>query len=176
MPTPSSLDLLLAQKKRFRAFLASRLGNDAEVDDLLQNSLVKALRSADSIRDEEKLTAWFYQILRRTLIDHVRSRKAAKSRDETWATESAVGGDAVAEKNICHCFEALLPELKPREAELIRRVELENVSVADAARELGLTANNASVTLHRGRKALHTKLAAFCGECSSGACLDCDCA
>jgi hypothetical protein len=42
-----------------------------------------------------------------------------------------------------------------------------------AAADLGITPNNASVTLHRARGELRTKLVEFCGDC---ACLDnCEC-
>lgn len=175
MSTSSAVEVLLAQQARFRAFLLTRLGNDAEVDDLLQNGLVKALESADSVRDGDKLTAWFYQVLRNSIVDHVRSRNAAHNREDAWTQQASVETDCEASKSICHCFEALLPELKPREAELIRRVELGNESLADAANALGMTPNNASVTLHRARKALRERLEAFCGSCATGACLDCDC-
>ena len=45
-----------------------------------------------------------------------------------------------------------------------------------AAKALGLTANNASVTLHCARRDLRMKLRAFCGACADGACLVCHCA
>ena len=66
--------------------------------------------------------------------------------------------------------------LKPQHAELLRRVDLNGESVQDAARALKLTPNNASVTLHRARKELRSRLEAFCGACAEGACLDCNCA
>lgn len=171
----TAAEALAAQRSRFRAFVVSRLGNEAEADDLLQNSLIKALRSADTVRDDEKLTAWFHQILRRAIVDHIRSRAAARTRDDAWAAQERLESDHEAERSICGCFEALLPNLKPREAELLCRVELQNESVADAAQALGITPNNAGVILHRARRALRDKLVAFCGSCAGAACLDCDC-
>lgn len=170
-----SLDSLLAQRSRFRAFLVSRLGNEADADDVLQNGLLKAMRSAGEVDDAEKLTAWFYRLLRNAMIDHVRSRSANVRRDEAWMTE--VGSrDEEAEKSACACFEGLLADLKPREAELLRRVELNDEVVAEVARSLGLSASAASVALHRARATLRGKLEDFCGDCAKGACLDCDCA
>jgi RNA polymerase sigma-70 factor (ECF subfamily) len=67
----------------------------------------------------------------------------------------------------------MLPTLKPTHAELLRRVELQGEPVAAAATALGMTANNASVTLHRARAELRTRLMDFCGDCK---CLDnCEC-
>jgi RNA polymerase sigma-70 factor, ECF subfamily len=163
---------LLAQRSAFKAFLASRVGNDADAEDLLQNGLVKALQRAGEIKDHEKAVAWFYQLLRNVVVDHVRSRSAATRRDEAWSIDTAaLAPDAEAERHICGCFEKMLPGMKPLHAELLRRVELQGESVASAAAALRISPNNASVSLHRARAELRTKLLDFCGDC---ACLD-DC-
>lgn len=165
---------LLAHRHVFKSFLASRVGNDADAEDLLQNGLVKALQRANEVKDGEKAVAWFYQVLRHVLIDHARSRHAAVRRDDAWMKDTlTLADDAEAERQICACFEKMIPALKPAHAELLRRVELQGESVAGAAGALGITANNASVTLHRARAELRAKLVDFCGDC---ACLDhCEC-
>lgn len=169
---------LLAHRNAFKAFLVSRVGNEADADDLLQNGLIKALQRADELKDGEKSVAWFYQILRNVIIDHGRSRGAARRRDDAWATDATTlaTDDREAEKRICGCFEGLIPALNPNHATLLRLVELEGKSVSAAAIALGLSANHASVTLHRARAELRARLVDFCGACASGACLDCDCA
>ncbi|MDP3073737.1 MAG: sigma-70 family RNA polymerase sigma factor [Opitutaceae bacterium] len=165
---------LLAHRHAFKAFVASRIGNAADAEDLLQNGLVKALHRADEVKDGEKAVAWFYQLLRNVIIDHVRSRNAATKRDDAWASNAvALADDAEAEREICACFEKMLPALKPTHAELLRRVELQGEPVAKAATALGMTPNHASVTLHRARGELRAKLMDFCGDCR---CLDhCEC-
>lgn len=179
MSQPSSPEVasaLLAHRSAFKAFLVSRVGNSADAEDLLQNGLIKAIQRADELKDGEKSVAWFYQILRNVIIDHARSRGAARKRDDAWATDTVtLADDADAERVLCGCFEHLLPSLKPTHAELLRRVDLEGRPVAATAIALGMTANNASVTLHRARAELRKKLQEFCGSCAEGACLDCDC-
>ncbi len=110
MENARPLDSLLAQRSRFRAFLISRLGNEADADDVLQNSLLKAMRSAGTVNDEQKLTAWFYRLLQNALVDHVRSRSASARRDNAWAAE-VLQPDQAAIKTVCSCFEGLLVEL-----------------------------------------------------------------
>lgn len=177
-PAPTDVaSALLAHRSAFKAFLVSRVGNEADAEDLLQNGLIKALQHADELKDSEKSIAWFYRILRNVVIDHGRSRESARRREDAWATDVATlaTADREAEKQICGCFESLLPALKPVHAELLRRVELRGESVSVAAGALGITPNNASVTLHRARAELRGKLIDFCGSCADGACLDCDC-
>lgn len=165
---------LLAHRQVFKSFLASRIGNETDAEDLLQNGLVKALERSAKIKDGEKAVAWFYQVLRNVLIDHVRSRSAATRRDDAWASSTiTLADDGEIERQICACFEKMLPAMKPAQAELLRRVELRGEPVAQVAVAMGITPNNASVTLHRARSELRAKLVDFCGDC---ACLEnCEC-
>jgi len=165
---------LLARREAFKSFLVSRVGNAADAEDLLQNGLVKALSRAGELKDEEKAVAWFYQLLRHAIVDHLRSRQASAHRDNQWAADAAtLAGDSEAEREICACFDRLLPTLKPAHAELLRRVELRGEPVGEAASALGMTPNHASVALHRARSELRAKLISFCGDCR---CLDsCEC-
>lgn len=177
-PTPSEVAAaLLAQREAFRAFVVARVGSAADADDILQNGLLKALGRSDELRDDAKLTAWFYRILRNVIVDHARSRGAARRRDDVWAADTAAlaAADRDAHRQLCGCFASLLPALKPDHAALVQWVELEGKSVTAAALALGLTPNNASVKLHRARAELRARLIDFCGECSRGACLDCEC-
>lgn len=168
-----------SQRSAFKAFLTARVGSEAEAEDILQNGLLKALRQAGDLQDESKLVAWFYQLLRNALVDHFRRRGAARRRDDLLGETTAALGENVAaawQPHLCDCLGGVIATLKPPHAELLRRVDLEGESVQIVARDLKLTPNHASVTLHRARKELRTRLENFCGDCAAGACLDCDCA
>ena len=79
------------------------------------------------------------------------------------------------QKVVCQCIHDLVPTLKPEYAALLRRVDLEERSIADIADEDGMTANNVRVRLHRARKALRKQLERSCGTCATHGCLDCTC-
>jgi len=173
---------LNAQRDAFTAFLTARVGSPAEAEDILQNGLLKAVQRAGEIQDETKLTAWFYQLLRHAIIDHYRSRGSRRRRDDALGTLVASLGEDVGpapkvwEAQLCGCLGRVVDTLKPKHAELLRRVDLNGEPVQAAAKALKITPNSASVTLHRARKELRTRLEAFCGACADGACLDCNCA
>ena len=179
---PAELALALNRERAvFKAFLVAQVGNEAEAEDLLQHGLLKAFQHSDALQDDTKLTAWFYRLLRNALIDHHRSRTARRRREDLLSTTlAALGEDIDAAPpawaaQLCSCLGGVVDTLKPPHAALLRRVDLEGESVQAAAKALGLTPNNASVTLHRARRDLREKLQAFCGECADEACLDCDC-
>ena len=172
---------LNAQRTAFKAFLIARVGNAAEAEDILQNGLLKAVQRAGELQDDANLMAWFYQLLRNSVIDHYRASGSARRRDDALGTLITSLGEDVApppgwEAQVCTCLGGVVDTLKPSHAELLRRVDLNGESVQVAAKALGLTPNNASVTLHRARKELRARLEVFCGDCADGACLDCDCA
>lgn len=176
MPETVDLTQLLARRAEFKRFLTSRLGgNETDAEDILQNSLAKALHAAGDVAEREKLVPWFYQVLRHAVIDHVRSHQALRKREDQWTLEAAARADDEGYQQVCRCFETLLPTLKPLQAELLRRIEMNNENVAQTASALGLTSGNASVILHRARKELRNRLEAFCGPCADKTCFDCDC-
>ena len=174
-PAPG-IETLVANHRRFLEFLERRVGSRADAEDILQSAFVRGLEHAGDLRDAESTVAWFYRVLRNALTDHYRSRAA---------TERALGGlaresdDAVRDEPLwneaCRCVTDLLPTLKPEYASLLRRVDIDGLPVAGAAREANITANNASVRLHRAREALLREVRRSCRTCADHGCLDCTC-
>jgi RNA polymerase sigma factor (sigma-70 family) len=164
--------------RRFLAFLERRVESRAVAEEILQTAFVRGLEKTGEIRDAERAVAWFYRLLRNAIVDHYRARDSERRGLAALVQEI---GDAVEpppdiESEICRCFAALLPALRPEYAEILRRVDLEGARPADFARANGLTANNAMVRLHRARQALRADLQRSCRTCADHGCLDCSCA
>ena len=175
--SPAVVAALVENHRRFLAFLESRVGNRQDAEEILQAALVRGLERGGEIRDEERVVAWFYRLLRNALVDFWRARGAEQKAEEALARELA--GETVPapelEQQLCACFEPLLATLRPEYAEILRRVDLEGNRPSDFALAAGLTANNAMVRLHRARKALRDRLVASCRTCADHGCLDCSC-
>lgn len=171
--------VLNAERAAFKAFLAARVGSEAE--DILQSGMIKAMAHAGTLTDPHRIKPWFYRVLRNAVVDHYRHHSAVRKRDDALEDllsrlgEDVAGAPAEWERRICSCLGGVIDTLPPRQAELLRRVDLDGEPVHDAAQALGITPNNASVTLHRARRELRRKLEIFCGACAEDACLDCHC-
>lgn len=168
---------LVENHRRFLAFVERRVRDRATAEEILQAAFVRGLERAADVRDEERAVAWFYRLLRNAVVDHYRARGTEASALEEFAREL---GDGLAPppeiaRELCGCFEALLPALRPDYSEILRRVDLAGERPAEVARALGLTANNAMVRLHRARQALRTALERSCRACAEHGCLDCSC-
>jgi RNA polymerase sigma factor (sigma-70 family) len=166
---------LMKELDRFTAFARSRVGDAHLAADVVQESLLKALKSADQLRDEESLTAWFYRILRRTIIDLHRRREAARRVEERWEAEGDTARDAETERVACACVASLIDTLKPEYAELIRELDLEGKTAKEVAAVRGLTPNNLRVRHHRARQQLRERIEATCRVCAKHGCLNCTC-
>ena len=169
--------LLVQSQAQFLAFLARHLGNCAEAEDLLQTAYLKALTTSATVRDDEKVIAWFYRVLRNVLVDTHR-HQAATERLEARLPREAPGAtvpDEALFHTVCQCVLDLAHTLKPAYRDILQRVEVEGASLKTVAEEYDITPNNASVRLHRARQALRTALIHMCGTCAEHGCLDCTC-
>ena len=172
---PSIENQLLENVREFTTFARRRLGDPELAADAVQESLLKALRSSDELRDEEKAKAWFYRILRRTIIDLYRRRDARDRAMVDFEQEFGGAPDSEQERVICGCMERLLPGMVPQYAELIRRVDLNEENPDALALELGISKKNFNTKLHRARHQLKRRLEENCGVCATHGCLDCYC-
>jgi RNA polymerase sigma factor (sigma-70 family) len=166
---------LVGNLNEFLAFARGRLGEPELAADAVQESLVKALKSAGQIRDEESVKAWFYRILRRTIIDLYRRQDAHQRAVENLQQELNAPLSDEEERTVCACVEKLMPGLKPEYSTLLRRLDLNGEEAAPVATSLGITKNNLTVRLHRARQQLRQRLEDTCRVCARHGCLDCTC-
>lgn len=69
LPSLDVIDAIMSERARFQRFLRARTGSEAEAEDLLQQSLLKALQHGAQLRRWEKAVPWFYRILRNAIAD-----------------------------------------------------------------------------------------------------------
>lgn len=166
---------ILQNLQTFIAFARNRLGDPELAEDVVQESILKALSAAKMPSEDEETVAWFYRILRRSIIDLYRRqevRQRALSRFEKELSEEPTAAD---QRVLCECFKRLLPSVPEQYRALLEQIDLEGKDAGETARELGLTKNNLTVRLFRARKLLREKLAQTCRACSKHGCLDCTC-
>ncbi len=166
---------LLAHRDKLLGFIRSKVSDPQAAEDILHDSLLKAMGSLSQLDDEEKLVSWFYQLVRNAIIDRYRRQQTEEKYLDKYALE-APNFDASEEKaNVCACFREMIPGLKDEYREMIESVELGEADPKQVAAELGITANNLKVRRHRARQKLKEQLVETCGECAARGCVDCTC-
>ena len=167
-PLLDNLDLLLgyARKKTSDPTLAA---------DAVQESLLKALEVAPTLREDTRLLPWFYRILNNTIVDLHRRRQVEVKYQPRLADEMPTTYEPEDRVVLCQCIEALLPTLNPAYADVILALELGDQKPQLVADKLGITRNNLKVRRYRARQQLKQRLEETCRTCAAHGCLDCSC-
>jgi RNA polymerase sigma factor (sigma-70 family) len=133
--------VLANHHRKFLEFLRPRVENDAVAEDILQEAYAKSISRGGEIRDDHSVVAWFYQILRNAVVDHYRRSGTERNAQARLEREGEASFEPELRNNVCTCVSALLPDLKPEYADIVRAVELDERPIADVALEKGLTAS-----------------------------------
>jgi RNA polymerase sigma-70 factor, ECF subfamily len=141
-----------------RGYFARRIGAaTAEVEDLVQETLLAVHLKRDSYDRSLPFTPWAYALARYKLIDHLRRRQRSiqvplEDAGALFAAEDSEEGALRTD------LERLLQRLPDRQRSLIEDVKLQGLSVEEAAQKRGVTAVSARVMLHRSLKWLSQAL------------------
>jgi RNA polymerase sigma-70 factor (ECF subfamily) len=150
-------ELAVQLRGYFRKRLAARFAADAE--DLVQEALL-ALHARRATYDPARpFTAWVHAIARYKLTDHLRRRydQPAATLDET---ESVVADDDNGRRDAQLDLTRLLAVLPARPRAWIRGVRIEGRTIAEVAADAGLSESAVKVGIHRGLRALASKVQA----------------
>ncbi|HKW64671.1 MAG TPA: sigma-70 family RNA polymerase sigma factor [Candidatus Acidoferrum sp.] len=130
-----------------------------EVDDLVQEVFLLALRKLDSLRDFSRFGAWLSTITRNRANDYYRDARRVEQPIEPAEEEKAQSraNDHAAEQEAAMTLAVLrmLPETY-REPLMLRLVE--GMNGPEIAARMGMTHGSVRVNLHRGMQMLREKL------------------
>jgi RNA polymerase sigma-70 factor (ECF subfamily) len=155
MPLDAELrDSMLATVPRLRAFAVSLSGNVDRADDLVQETLVRALNSIDSFRPGTNLAAWLFTILRNHFRSEYRKRRRevedvdGRHTDSLKSHPEQMGHIEMAE------FKAALSKLPADQREALVLVGASGFSYEEAAAICGCAVGTIKSRLNRARNRL----------------------
>ena len=129
-----------------RRYYARRLP-PATVDDAVQDTLLAVHEKRHTYDPSRPFGPWLAAIARYKWIDRLRAMKSARTEALTDDIPMAGHEDAVANEWL---VERLLTELKPAQAEVIRLVKLQGLSIQEASARTGQSMSLVKVNIHRG--------------------------
>jgi len=147
--------------QRLRAFILSRVSDPDDADDILQDVFVKLHTHIDTLRDEDRLTAWLYQIARNTITSHYRDRGRTVPVPKTLAVEDEPFENDARDR-IAASLKAMVEYLPAKYRHAVVLSELEGVPQHEVADRLGLSLSGAKSRVQRGRDMLRAALLDCC--------------
>ena len=168
---------LREHQSAFDAFVRARV-HPNDVDDIVQLARVRAIERASTLDDPERVVAWLYSIHRNLITDVLRKKASERKYVDSGAEIPELSDMAIAE--LCRCSVSQAQRLRPAYATILTLVDTEGLQLAEAAQRLDVSVNNATVRLHRARKALRDEMLKHCGvtdtrDCASCRCIDDNC-
>jgi len=146
--------------------MARRLGVEPEaMDDVVQEIFIVIHAKLDTLERPEAMRSWVYGIVRRTVSTHRRARRTqAAYRSAATAVGDVASRDLTpleqTEKHAAlELLARLLDELDEPKREMFALVELEELSVPEAAETLEIPLNTAYSRLRAARQAFDAALA-----------------
>lgn len=149
-------------------YLKRQLGDAAQAEDLLQETLLRAARSLHGFEGRASPKTWLFAIASRVVIDHFRQpERRQKIIDIDDSGELEDGTLAVDERLVIdemnQCVREVIDSLPPDYRAALVLHELEGMDCAQTAEVLGQSVGAVRVRLHRARLRLAAALQNACG-------------
>jgi RNA polymerase sigma-70 factor (ECF subfamily) len=168
-PQPASFeDEALALIDRLYSTALRLTRNEADAQDLVQDTYLRAFRSASSFAPGTNLRAWLYTILHNTFLNQRRDRGRDPAEADSEAVEAAAGdtagGETPEEQLLRDVMDADLRAALDRLPDAFREAvwlrDVEQFSYAEIAAIVGIPAGTVMSRISRGRRLLYEDLVA----------------
>lgn len=170
----SFADVFAEYQRPIYNYLLRMTQNQAEAEDLTQETFVRAYRSLPGFRGEASLSTWIYRIATNVSTDHFRRRatqqaKAALSLDEMESEREWLGDGAssspqqlAAQSEMSDCVQRFIARLPSDYRTALVLHDLQGLKNREIADVLDVSLSAVKIRLHRARKKLREALDTGC--------------
>jgi len=158
---PNGADLAWdSLRSELQRFVARRVPAP-DVEDIVQESLLRIHRGLSSVRNQGAVVGWIYQVTRNALADHLRAARPSEELADTDLVEP-IDPDDAAFKRLASCISPFVAMLAEPYREAIELVELRGMTQTAAAAALGVPISTMKSRVQRGRAQLRELLERCC--------------
>lgn len=145
-----------------RRFIALRVSEPADAEDVLQDVFVKIHARLDTVQDEERVAAWMYQIARNAIVDFHRRHRDTWDLSEITDREADDAPDDTVELEVARWLKPMIDDLPDKYREALWLTEFEGLTQVELAERLGISVSGAKSRVQRGRSLLRHELLDCC--------------
>ncbi|HUQ19309.1 MAG TPA: RNA polymerase sigma factor [Gemmatimonadaceae bacterium] len=143
------------------ARFATSAGEREEIEELVQDTLVRAFNSLDSFRAESSLRTWLFTIERRLILDRRRAEKREKNIVSLEGADAATDYDAldnVVATETARRVRQAMSKLSPMQRDVFTMRVEQGLAYKEIASILGTTEGAARVHYHNAVRAVKEQL------------------
>jgi len=138
---------------RLRRYARALAGDQHAADDLVQDTLERAINKRHLWRPDSDLRAWLFAIMHNVFVNQLRSRQAHPEDaldDDALPAVAPTDGARLEVRDL----QTALALLSPEQREVVLLVGLEQLTYAEASHALGIPIGTVMSRLFRGRERL----------------------
>jgi RNA polymerase sigma-70 factor, ECF subfamily len=149
-----------------RSFVVKRVPAGTDVDDVVQEVLVRVVERLPDLRDRERLDAWIFQIARNVLADSFRRAGRHVVLDDSAAAVADPGvapeTDRTAVAALTACLPPMIAKLPEPYRTAVELTELHGLTQHQAAQRAGISLSGMKSRVQRGREHLKRIMTSSC--------------
>jgi len=149
-----------------KAFLHSKVSNAADVDDLLQDILLKSYQNLSKLRENESIKSWLFQIANHSIIDfYRRNSRINEFEQQDFDGESSsisTNIDFGIKSELSHCIAPFIQALPHDSAELLMAIDLNSQSQKAYAQSQGVSYSTLKSQVQKARGELRSLFDGCC--------------
>ena len=141
-------------QQTLKAFLHSKVSNTADVEDLLQEILIKTFQNLHKVQDASSVKSWLFQLANNTIIDfyrkHARQQRDSKiDADDLWFAD--LDHNAEFKQKLSLCIEPFIQALPEQSASLLLAVDIKGQSQKALAEEQNVSYSTIKSRVQKSR-------------------------
>lgn len=144
-----------------RDYIARRVRERENVDDILQEIFIKVRAGLHTVKSDGSMVAWLYRVAANTIADHYRAQRQWEELpgdDELPAPDEQP--DLLAELSVC--LQPFIAELPDTYRVALQLSEVEGLPQKVVAQRLGISLSGVKSRVQRGREKLRLRMLDCC--------------
>ena len=149
---------------RLKQFILRRVSDEQNAEDILQDVFLKVHLHIDTLRDEQRLESWLYQIARNAITDYYRTRRETGSLPDALLLPELPAEETLddAVRELIPCVRAMVNSLPDEYRQALVLTEYEGLTQKAMGEQLGLSFSGAKSRVQRAREKLKDMLLDCC--------------
>ncbi|ALO36628.1 RNA polymerase subunit sigma [Colwellia sp. MT41] len=142
-------DIWLAYRAELKRFLHAKISNEADVEDLLQDILIKIYNKLSAVKTQKSVKSWLFQIANNTIIDYYRKKGRAQENklEGHWPLEESQESNI----DLLNCISPFINALPDEHANLLIAIDMNNQSQKEYAEQLGVSYSTLKSRVQKSR-------------------------
>ncbi|MEI6895860.1 MAG: RNA polymerase sigma factor SigZ [Colwellia sp.] len=142
-------DIWMEYRAALKRFLHTKIANEADVEDLLQDILIKTYSKLNAVKTQKSVKSWLFQLANNTIIDFYRktARIQAAKVEANWPLEESQDVNI----GLSNCILPFIHALPDESARLLTAIDINNQSQKQYAEALEISYSTLKSRVQKSR-------------------------